>query len=225
MTTWAKIVNDTLIHPTTSEFKGVPNWQQHSVLLRKHGYMPQQEFDDPQPPEGDYTREPATWHIVEQSITRVEPRREDPVTHEPFMEDIYEEDPETHEMKKTGERQITKDVPVTYDTSYIQIDSYKYTPVVPPEPSYTVDDYNNELEGYLTEVRYARGYTDRDPSEYYNSTVPRWHQDAVDWIQFRDVVMVYGLSILNEYQATGEAPVTLDEFREHLRTIPCEWHD
>ena len=33
----------------------------------------------------------------------------------------------------------------------------------------TVDDYNRVLEDYLIGKRSERGYTDRDPSEYYNS--------------------------------------------------------
>ena len=57
----------------------------------------------------------------------------------------------------------------------------------------TLADYNDILEDYLKEVRSARGYTDRDPSEYYNSTVERWAQDARDWVEFRDRVMMYGL--------------------------------
>ena len=87
----------------------------------------------------------------------------------------------------------------------------------------TLADYNDTLEGYLKEVRSARGYTDRDPSEYYNSGIPRWAQDAMDWVAFRDRVMVYGLQILTQYEQTGEAPCTLEEFDAHLREITIEW--
>lgn len=87
----------------------------------------------------------------------------------------------------------------------------------------TIEDYNRELEGYLLETRSARGYTDRDPSEYYNSSVPRWAQDARDWVVFRDRVMLYGLQILNEYASTGVAPCTLEEFVQGLREIEIEW--
>lgn len=87
----------------------------------------------------------------------------------------------------------------------------------------TLDDYNAALEAYLKEVRSLRGYTDRDPSEYYNSTVERWAQDAKDWVEFRDRVMVYGLEILTQYQQTGTAPCTLEEFVDRLHAITIEW--
>lgn len=89
----------------------------------------------------------------------------------------------------------------------------------------SVDDYNAALEAYLKETRSARGYTDRDPSEYYNSGIPRWAQDARDWVAFRDRAMVYGLQVLTDYQQTGEAPCTLAEFDAHLRQITIEWHE
>jgi len=84
-------------------------------------------------------------------------------------------------------------------------------------------DYNAALEAYLLEVRSARGYTDRDPSEYYNSGVERWAQDARDWVFFRDRVMTYGLQILTQYEQSGEPPCTLDEFADGLRKIEIDW--
>ena len=87
----------------------------------------------------------------------------------------------------------------------------------------TVDDYNRVLENYLMEKRSERGYTDRDPSEYYNSSVARWAQDARDWIAFRDRVMVYGLEVLNEYMDTGVAPLTIEEFSERLAEMEVKW--
>lgn len=87
----------------------------------------------------------------------------------------------------------------------------------------TVDDYNRVLEDYLLEKRSERGYTDRDPSEYYNSGVARWAQDARDWIEFRDRVMVYGLEVLNEYMDTGIAPLTIEEFSERLSDMEIKW--
>ena len=87
----------------------------------------------------------------------------------------------------------------------------------------TVDDYNRVLEDYLLGKRSERGYTDRDPSEYYNSGVARWAQDARDWIAFRDRVMVYGLEVLNEYMDTGVAPLTIEEFSARLAEIEVKW--
>jgi hypothetical protein len=49
------------------------------------------------------------------------------------MEDIMEKDPETGEMRKVGEQQVTREVPVTIDTSYLQIDEWEYQEN-PPEP-------------------------------------------------------------------------------------------
>lgn len=89
--------------------------------------------------------------------------------------------------------------------------------------SMTIDDYNMALEARLLEVRSDRGYTDRDPSEYYNSTVPRWAQDARDWVAFRDRVMLYGLQVLNEYRRTGTAPMSYDEFAAALAGMDCQW--
>ena len=87
----------------------------------------------------------------------------------------------------------------------------------------TVDDYNRVLEDYLLGKRSERGYTDRDPSEYYNSSVARWAQDARDWIEFRDRVMVYGLEVLNDYMDSGIAPLTIEEFSERLAEMEVKW--
>lgn len=82
----------------------------------------------------------------------------------------------------------------------------------PPEPVYTYYDYNHALEDYLYSVRAERGYTDREPTEYIGSKVPRWDSDGKDYRSFRDDVMLYALPILNEYKETGNAP-TLAEFK------------
>lgn len=209
MTQYAIDNDGTLQYPTASEFSGIPNWQTHDAALRRKGYMPL--VGEAEPREG-YTAAPATWHTVKQSETRIEPRQV-------LVPDI---DPETGE--KTGEHYEMQDKPVVYDTSYLQIDTWDYIPIPPPEPEpVTVDDYNAALEDYLKSVRDARGYTDRDPSEYYNSGVERWAQDARNWIAFRDRVMLYGLQVLNEYQRTGEPPMALDAFAAALREIKCEW--
>jgi hypothetical protein len=86
------------------------------------------------------------------------------------------------------------------------------SPPPPPEPVYTYDDYNRALEDYLRKVRSDRGYTDREPTEYIGSKVPRWDSDGKDYRSFRDDVMLYALPILNEYKETGKAP-TLEEFK------------
>lgn len=70
----------------------------------------------------------------------------------------------------------------------------------------SLDQYDSAMEQYLRDVRFARGYTSREPDSYLASEEPRWHQDAVDWVKFRDDVMRYGLSTLNYAKATGEIP-------------------
>lgn len=77
---------------------------------------------------------------------------------------------------------------------------------------YTPDDYDQAMEDYLSEVRCARGYTTREPDDYFGSSNPRWAQDAKDWVAFRDAVMTYALDVINTYAKTGNAP-TLAEFK------------
>ena len=92
---------------------------------------------------------------------------------------------------------------------------WKVEPII-----YTEADYDNAMEDYLREVRSARGYTMREPSPHYdNSRVARWAQDAKDWKEFLEDVMLYALPVLNEYQLTGKAPMTLAEFKANLPKI------
>lgn len=84
---------------------------------------------------------------------------------------------------------------------------WKVEPIV-----YTPDDYDNAMEDYIREVRIARGYTTREPDDYFGSSNPRWAQDAKDWVAFRDAVMTYALDVINTYAKTGNAP-TLAEFK------------
>jgi hypothetical protein len=78
--------------------------------------------------------------------------------------------------------------------------------------THTVNDYDSAMEDYLRQVRYERGYTTREPDDYFGSSNPRWSQDAKDWVAFRDAVMTYALGVINEYAASGNAP-TLAEFK------------
>lgn len=123
MTTWAKIINDALVYASGDEFRGVPNWATHEARCRKAGYLPL--VGEAEPREG-YTAEPATWHTVEQSETRIEPRQT-------VVED-WETDPETGERRKTGEHTEMRDTEVVFDTSYIQVDTWNYIPIPIPEP-------------------------------------------------------------------------------------------
>lgn len=81
-----------------------------------------------------------------------------------------------------------------------------------------MDEYDGVMERHLKLEREARGYTTREPSEYVGSSIPRWAQDARDWIAHRDAVMVYALGVINAYRQTGEAP-SIEDFRAGLPNI------
>ena len=85
-------------------------------------------------------------------------------------------------------------------------------------PYPTVEDYDKALEEHIYTTRAARGYTTREPSYYLQSSVPRWKQDALDWVDFIDNCMLYGLEIQNRY-AAGEVVPTLEEFKAGLPLI------
>ena len=87
-----------------------------------------------------------------------------------------------------------------------------------PEKPLDVDDYDMVMEEHIYNARYARGYTLREPTEFVTSSIPRWKQDAEDFVLFRDTVLAYGLEVMNHYAETGEAP-TLEEFKNNLPNI------
>lgn len=125
MTTWAKEKDGSLQYAREEEFMGIPNWRTHEAACRARGYMPLE--GEAEIREG-YTAAPATWHTVSQTIMKIEPRQK--------TVPVYEEDPETHEQVQVGERTIMEDKEITFDKSYIQIDTWDYTqiPVYPPDP-------------------------------------------------------------------------------------------
>ena len=79
-------------------------------------------------------------------------------------------------------------------------------------------DYDAAMEAHLRAECNARGYTDREPTDYMGSKVPRFAQDALDWRDHRDDVMIYGLGVINEFKRTGVAP-TMAEFKAGLPVI------
>ena len=87
----------------------------------------------------------------------------------------------------------------------------------------TQQDYDDALEARLREVREERGYTTREPSEWRDTDVPRWQQDAKDWLEFRDRVMLFGLDVQNKYASGGVPPMTLDEFKDELKKMDIVW--
>ena len=100
-------------------------------------------------------------------------------------------------------------------TPKVWVKKWRVEPIV-----YTPDDYDQAMEDYIREVRIARGYTTREPDDYFGSSNPRWAQDAKDWVAFRDAVMTYALDVINTYTKTGNAP-TLAEFKAGFPRI--EW--
>ena len=92
-----------------------------------------------------------------------------------------------------------------------------------PQKPISMQDYDALLENYIFETRYARGYTSRQPTDYINSSTPRWKQDALDFIAFRDKCLQFGQSIINNYQTTGIVP-SLEQFEKQLKqTCVCIW--
>lgn len=88
-------------------------------------------------------------------------------------------------------------------------------------PMPTLNQYDDAMEEHLKREREDRGYTTREPDAYINSEVPRWKQDAEDWVRHRDQVMEYALTLINGVQAGKVSQPTLDEF---VSGLPCiEW--
>ena len=120
--TYAKIENDVLVYATAADFPAIPHWETHEQAVRRKGFLPL--VGEAEPREG-YIAEPATWHTVAQSITRIEPRQT-------IVED-WETDPETGERRKIGEHTEMVDTEITLDKSCIQVDAWEYIEIpIPP---------------------------------------------------------------------------------------------
>ena len=84
--------------------------------------------------------------------------------------------------------------------------------------NYSYADYQRAMENHIKETRCARGYTTRQPDVYKDCCVERWRQDALDFIAFRDEVLLYGLDVLNAYTAKKPIP-SLEDFKKGLPKI------
>ena len=121
---YAHYISETEVqYPTDAEFIGIPNWRQHDAELRRHNYVPLQ--GEPEPRLG-VTAEPSRFSFIRQTATRIEPR--------PYEVEDWEEDPETHERRKTGTHTEWRDTEIQVDASYIQVLDWTYTPIPEPEP-------------------------------------------------------------------------------------------
>ena len=87
------------------------------------------------------------------------------------------------------------------------------------DPAPTLADYDAAMEAHLYEERAARGYTTREPDAYLNSFVPRWAQDARDWVAHRDAVMGYALALMNAVDDGERDAPTMAEFKAGLPVI------
>lgn len=87
------------------------------------------------------------------------------------------------------------------------------------EPPPSIDDYDMAMEEHLRAEREARGYTTREPDSYLTSEVPRWAQDAKDWVAHRDAVMEYALGLINAVQSGEREPPTMEEFLANMPQI------
>ena len=86
-------------------------------------------------------------------------------------------------------------------------------------PLPTLEEYDAAMEAHLREEREERGYTTREPDTYLTSEVPRWAQDARDWVAHRDAVMEYALALINGVQSGTVAQPTMAEFKAGLPVI------
>ena len=86
-------------------------------------------------------------------------------------------------------------------------------------PAPTLSDFDAAMEEHLYEERAARGYTTREPDAYLNSSVPRWAQDARDWVAHRDAVMGYALTLMNQVEDGERDAPTMAEFKAGLPKV------
>lgn len=149
-----------------------------------------------------------------------------------IVREVRESIPESEPLDKyvwvEDHREETETEIIVYCRAVERKDWRPPEPPIPPEPEPpapeptkpTIEDYNRAMETSLLATRMARGYDTREPSDYIFSEDPRWKQDALDWIKYRDAVMHYGQDVMNHYAETGEAP-SIEEFVKNLPTI--EW--
>ena len=120
------------------------------------------------------------------------------------------------ESPNPPEGKIVGDVIYRYDAEEnAVVADYTYIDIPPP----TLEDYDAAMEQFLREEREARGYTTREPDSYLTSEVPRWAQDARDWVSHRDAVMEYALELINAVERGERPPPTMEEFLANMPQI------
>lgn len=103
----------------------------------------------------------------------------------------------------------------------------QWTPnwTIADKPLPSLEEYDAAMEEHLVNERSERGYTTREPDSYLTSSVPRWKQDAEDWVAHRDEVMEYALEVMNGVQKGEIQQPTLEEFRDGLPVIEWTFND
>jgi len=101
------------------------------------------------------------------------------------------------------------------------VQQWKFEDAPPP----TISDFDAAMEAHLTQERCDRGYTTREPDAYLTSSVPRWAQDARDWVAHRDEVMEYALDLINAVQSGQREPPTMAEFKAGLPQIAWTYEE
>lgn len=113
-------------------------------------------------------------------------------------------------------------VPPDNEKHYI-FDGTVWSEYVPTREEMT-KKYDQTTEQYLYDVRVDRGYTKREPNEYKGSPIPRWAQDAEDWILFFNSVMKYNIDTQNRHLEYGDGP-TIEEFLANMPKIKWSYSD
>jgi hypothetical protein len=177
MQEYAKEVGSSLQFATDAEFVGVPNWRTNQAAARRKDYLP---VSGEAPQREGYTATPQTWHVVQQSETRIEPRQT-------IVED-WETDAETGERRKTGEHTEMVDTEVTIDTSYISIDEWSWSENPPePEPEQQ-EDISAQLQQVIELIMY---YCDK-----YGATE--------ELLAIEDINIAALTALIAKYQVTAE---------------------
>lgn len=134
--------------------------------------------------------------------------------------------PTDAQYEQAGYKRVVDNPPTTDDAHYAVPTGWaeqggeivrQYEVRETPQP--TLADFDAAMEAHLYEERAARGYTTREPDAYLNSSVPRWAQDARDWVAHRDAVMAYALALMDQVEDGERDAPTLAEFRAGLPAI------
>lgn len=188
--TYAKYISkDKVEYPDYSAypFKGIPNVNSNDRIHRIYGYLPM--AGQHTPPEG-YEAVPVEFTLINKTETHKEWRDRDPVTGEQFIVKDYDE--EGHEI---GEHVEWREVEITTDISYIQIEKWNDIPIPPPAPIRKCTKYElvtclqNFYPALLETFRVA--YSANSDLQFYWNSVIELDRDNED---FKTAVALLGIT-------------------------------